>query len=68
MDEAGKVGIRVVLVLSNRLKDFGGAPWYVGSLLGRTASVDRFWTNKKCRTAFKKWVCNPGGDACGVYK
>ncbi len=56
MDQAGKVGIRVVLVLTNRLKDFGGAPWYVGSLLGRTQPVDRFWTDKKCRAAFKTWV------------
>lgn len=56
MDAAGQAGIRVICTLTNRVKDFGGASWYVGSLLGRGQPVDRFWTNVQCRLAFKTWV------------
>lgn len=64
IDAAGKAGIRVVCTLTNRVKDFGGAAWYVGSLLGAGQPVDRFWTNVQCRLAFKTWVRVNAGAAC----
>jgi len=49
-------GEKVILTLNNYWSDFNGMQWYVDQVEGTGHSVDDFYTNSGCQTAFKNYI------------
>lgn len=53
---AGDRGIRLILTLTNNWKDFGGMPQYAQWFGMTSDNKNLFYTNQRCREAYRNWV------------
>lgn len=54
LDQAARAGIRIICVLSQNWKDFGGADWYVNKTVG--GDREKFFHDSTVKAYFKSYV------------